>query len=59
MFTYIVMVIWYCLLITQSVLGFYMPSENSAEHFHPIDARILDKNSDLVFNIWSPLKMMM
>ncbi|MBC8288579.1 MAG: HD-GYP domain-containing protein [Nitrospinae bacterium] len=29
-----------------------MPLENSAENFHPIDSKILDKNSSLVFDIY-------
>jgi putative nucleotidyltransferase with HDIG domain len=30
-----------------------MSSENSSEHFHPIDIKILDSKSDLVFNIFN------
>jgi putative nucleotidyltransferase with HDIG domain len=29
-----------------------MPSKQSSENFHPIDSKILDKNSDLAFNIF-------
>ncbi len=29
-----------------------MSSEISAEHFHPIDSKVLDKNASLVFNIY-------
>ena len=29
-----------------------MPSEHSADNFHPIDSKILNKNADLAFNIF-------
>ena len=33
-----------------------MSSEHGVEHYHPIDAKILDKKSDLVFNIFSKVQ---